>query len=161
MIRLIRCDDRLIHGQCMTKIVQEYFIKCIIVVDDFTATNSVMKLVFEKAVPPSMKANVYTVLESYEPIRKAVSDSQNTLVLFRSPVIYKSLMENVDDLPKIMNIGPVAKKPGAQEVNTGTYLSKEDICAIESLVQNDVDVFFQIVPGEKKLSWDDVKKKLK
>ena len=39
MINLIRCDDRLIHGQCMTRLVQHYFIKNIIVIDEFTATN--------------------------------------------------------------------------------------------------------------------------
>ena len=40
MINLIRCDDRLIHGQCMTRLVQHYFIKNIIVIDEFTATNT-------------------------------------------------------------------------------------------------------------------------
>ena len=39
MINLIRCDDRLIHGQCMTRLVQHYFIKNIIVIDEFTPTN--------------------------------------------------------------------------------------------------------------------------
>ena len=34
MINLIRCDDRLIHGQCMTRLVQHYFIKNIIVIDE-------------------------------------------------------------------------------------------------------------------------------
>ena len=43
MINLIRCDDRLIHGQCMTRLVQHYFIKNIIVIDEFTATNPTMK----------------------------------------------------------------------------------------------------------------------
>ena len=41
MLTLIRCDDRLIHGQCMTVIVKDYDIERILVVDDFTATNPI------------------------------------------------------------------------------------------------------------------------
>ena len=41
MISLVRCDDRLIHGQCMTKIVKDYDIKKIMVIDEFTALNPV------------------------------------------------------------------------------------------------------------------------
>ena len=43
MISLVRCDDRLIHGQCMTVIVKAYDIQEIIVVDQFTATNAVLE----------------------------------------------------------------------------------------------------------------------
>lgn len=49
MLTLIRCDDRLIHGQCMTVIVKAYDIEEIIVVDNFTATNSVLKTVFQNS----------------------------------------------------------------------------------------------------------------
>ena len=59
MLTLIRCDDRLIHGQCMTVIVKAYDIEEIIVVDNFTATNSVLKTVFRTAVPPHMKADAW------------------------------------------------------------------------------------------------------
>ena len=58
MICLVRCDDRLIHGQCMTVIVKAYDIQEIIVVDEFTATNAILKTVFKTAVPPSMKADI-------------------------------------------------------------------------------------------------------
>ncbi len=41
MISLIRCDERLIHGQCMQFIVSDYSIKRILVVDNATAMNPV------------------------------------------------------------------------------------------------------------------------
>ena len=47
MINLIRCDDRLIHGQCMTRLVQHYKINHIIVVDEFTANDPTMKMVIK------------------------------------------------------------------------------------------------------------------
>ena len=49
MINLIRCDDRLIHGQCMTRLVQHYFIKNIIVIQFILQAGNIMSIGFEKA----------------------------------------------------------------------------------------------------------------
>lgn len=161
MINLVRCDDRLIHGQCMTRIVQHYFIKEILVVDEFTATNPIMKMVFEKVVPPSMKAYVFTVQQSISKILEAMTNEVGTLILFRSPLVYKNLLEMIPDLPKIVNIGPVAKRNGSQEVNTGTYLTSEDFQVLDWLNQHGVELFFQVVPDQKKFGWEEAKKKYK
>lgn len=160
MINLIRCDDRLIHGQCMTKIVQHYFIKQIIVVDDFTATNSVLKLVFEKAVPPSMKASVYTVDQCAEAISAAIENNIETLILFRSPLVAESLYDLIDNLPKTFMIGPISKKAGGKEANFGTYLIPSEIEALERMVSKDIIPYFQILPEQKRFEWNDVKPKL-
>ena len=60
MIKLIRSDDRLIHGQCVTQIVKLYAIQHILVIDDFTATNPFLKRIFEKAVPSNITAEALT-----------------------------------------------------------------------------------------------------
>ena len=91
MISLVRCDDRLIHGQCMTVIVKAYDIQEIIVVDQFTATNAVLKTVFKTAVPPSMKADVFTVPDALPKIREALDNNVRTMVLMKSPVVYVEL----------------------------------------------------------------------
>ncbi|MEG1462889.1 MAG: PTS sugar transporter subunit IIB [Anaerorhabdus sp.] len=160
MINLVRCDDRLIHGQCMTKIVQHFFIKEIIVIDDFTANNAVLKLVFEKAVPPSMKAAVYRIDNCEEAIRSSITNDIGTLILFRSPLIAEKLYDLIDELPKTFMIGPVAKKAGGKEANFGTYLSKEEIESLARMVDKNIEPYFQILPEQKRFNWDDVKGKL-
>ena len=47
MIVFIRCDDRLIHGQCQTKIIPLNKITRVIGVDDATAANPMLKRIFE------------------------------------------------------------------------------------------------------------------
>lgn len=160
MINLVRCDDRLIHGQCMTKIVQHYFIKQIIVVDDFTAKNAVLKLVFEKAVPPSMKASVYTIDDCEEAIRSAIDSNVETLILFRSPLVVEKIYEKVENLTKTFMIGPISKKKGGKEANFGTYLLPEEIESLTRMVSNNIIPYFQILPEQKRFEWNDVKTKL-
>jgi len=55
VIVLVRCDDRLIHGQCMTVLVKGNQIERIIVVDNLTASNSILRSVFKAAVPADMR----------------------------------------------------------------------------------------------------------
>ena len=106
MINLIRCDDRLIHGQCMTRLVQHYFIKNIIVIDEFTATNPTMKYVVEKIAMPGMKNEVYTVDQAADPIREAINSKVGTMIVFRFPAIARTLFDQVPELPKSLMIGP-------------------------------------------------------
>jgi len=37
MIKLVRCDDRMIHGQCIVRVIGDFQIERIIGVDNFTA----------------------------------------------------------------------------------------------------------------------------
>ena len=123
MINLIRCDDRLIHGQCMTRLVQHFGIKHIIVVDDFTAKDPTMKAVIQMIAMPGMKNEAVTVEDSIEPIQKAIKDKVGTMIVFRFPMIAKTLFDQIDNLPKSLMIGPVQKQTDqAVTVQAGTYL---------------------------------------
>jgi len=163
MINLIRNDDRLIHGQCMTTLVQYFKIKHIIVVDDITATNPTLRMVIKMIALPGMVNEVFTVADSIEPIKKAVKDDVSTMVVFRFPSIAKQLFDSIDDLPKSLMVGPVQKQTAdAVEVNIGSFISKADGEILRYLHdEKGVDVHFQITPAMKRISWTDAAKSLK
>lgn len=163
MINLIRNDDRLIHGQCMTTLVQYYKIKHIIVVDDTTATNPTLKMVIKMIALPGMVNEAFTVEEAFEPIRKAITDNVSTMVVFRFPSVAKALFDQIPELPKSLMIGPVQKQTDdAVEVNIGSFISKADGEILRYLHdEKGVDVHFQITPSMKRISWQDAAKSLK
>lgn len=163
MINLIRCDDRLIHGQCMVRLIPDFKIKHIIVIDDFTASNPTMKMVIEKIAMPGIKNEVFTVANAVEPIQKAMADNVGTMIVFRFPEIAKELFDKIADLPKSLMVGPVQKQSDdAVQVNIGTFLNTTQFTALKYL-KNDksVDVYFQTVPEMKKVSWEEVEKHFK
>ena len=84
MITLIRCDERLIHGQCMQFIITDNAITRIIVVDDATAKNSLLRSIFTNAVPANITANVYTIAESLDVIRDSMTNDVKTLLLMKT-----------------------------------------------------------------------------
>ena len=161
MISLIRNDDRLIHGQCMTRLVQHFKLAHIIVIDDMTATNSILKMVFEKSAMPGMKINVYTHDACAEPIKEAMQDNVSTMIVFRFPTTAKVIFDKVPDLPKSVMVGPCQMRDGCKTVQNGTYVSPEEIEVIRELVEDrGIDVYFQTIPDMPRLSWNDVKGKL-
>ena len=159
----VRVDDRLIHGQCMVRLIPYFKIKHIIVVDDFTASNPTMKMVVEKIAMPGIKNEVFTVATAIEPIQKAISDDVGTMIVFRFPEIAKELFDKVADLPKSLMVGPVQKQTDdAIQVNIGTFLNSTQFSSL-SYIKNEknVDVYFQTVPDMKKVSWEEVEKHYK
>ena len=159
MINLIRCDDRLIHGQCMTILVQHFKIKHIIVIDEFTATNSIMKMVIEKAAMPGMVNEAHTLASAIEPIKKAINDNVGTMIVFRFPTIAKDLFDTIDDLPKTLMVGPVQKRPDAMTICDGTYVNSSEIEVFKYLDNKGIEIYFQAVPDNKRIDWSDIKGK--
>ncbi|MGI6510218.1 MAG: PTS system mannose/fructose/N-acetylgalactosamine-transporter subunit IIB [Erysipelotrichaceae bacterium] len=161
LISLVRNDDRLIHGQCMVRLVQHFKLSRIIVVDDMTATNSILKMVFEKAAMPGMTINVYTHENCIEPIKAAIVDNVSTMVVFRFPTTAKVLFDKIPDLPKHIMVGPCQMRPGCKTVMDGCYVSEEEIKVLKELAEErGVEVYFQAVPDMQRLDWKDVKNKL-
>lgn len=157
MIVLVRCDDRLIHGQCMTVLVKGNRIEQIIVVDNLTASNSILRSVFKAAVPADMRAGVYTVDEAAPLIREAMGNSTRTLVLMKSPETYRDLLDRVDGLPLELNVGPMSKRKGTTEVHAAAHLLPVEAQAVRDVVARGARVYFQQVPSQPVIEWDDVK----
>lgn len=159
MLTLIRCDDRLIHGQCMTVIIKEFNIERIVVVDDVTASNPVLKTVFKTAVPPSMSADVFTVAECIGEVKTAMENTVKTMLLMKTPEVYREIQKQVEGLPKELVIGPMSSRKGTTPVNRNTNLLPQEAEAIRELTVMGVHVYFQQVPAEKRIEWDEVKDK--
>ena len=159
MIALVRCDDRLIHGQCMTVIVKEYDIKEIIVVDNFTATNAVLKTVFRSAVPSNMKADVFTVTDSIPKIKEALGNDVRTMVLMKSPIVYLELLKAMDDLPKELNVGPMTNRKGSTSITPAINLMPDEAEAVKEAVGMGAHIYFRQVPEQPLVEWEQVKDK--
>lgn len=157
MIKLIRNDDRLIHGQCVTQIIQTYDIKDIIVVDDYTASNPVMKRIFQMAVPQGIKAYPVTVEQSVAKIEEAKTNSRNTLILMRTPDILYRLMQKIDGLPKEFNIASVAPAAGKTEITNFAYFSEAEMDAVKKMDEMGVHIYLQLIPSKPRVEWSSIK----
>lgn len=157
-ITLLRCDDRLIHGQCIVKVLNDCSIEHIILVDAFTASSPVLKNIYKMAVPPNVEIDVLLPDEAIKKIEEYALKQDKTLVLVKDPIVALQLQKNTEALPKSLNIGPMSNRQDSIKATYYSYLLQKEIDACEELSMLGIQVFFRQVPGEKELSWMDAKK---
>jgi len=161
MIKLIRSDDRMIHGQCIVRVLADFSITRIIAIDDFTATNAMLKRIFELAMPPQIKGGIYTVDEAIAQATNQVTGPDNTLILLKSPLTAKRLFEEVAGLPPAFNIGPLSNRPETQKATRYAYLNIEEYQTIEQLAERGVRVYFNQVIDQPTTEWVEICKNIK
>ena len=151
--KYIRVDDRLIHGQIITQWTKYLNINVIIVIDDKTAKNSVLKKNMSMSVPQNYKTIICSIDEAKEIIEKYDNTNSNVLVIVRFPEMLNKIA-SYGTKPEIINIGNVSKKDGSVfEVTHNVFLTKTDIEVIEELFKNNYKITFQLVPDTSKITW--------
>ena len=157
MIQLIRSDERLIHGQCMTQIVRTYDIQEIIVIDDATAENTLLKRIFTMAVPKNMKAQVFTFNDSVAKVEEALTNSVKTLVLMKTPVPMVQLLQKIPGLNKELNIASLSQRKNiglCVEIVPATYFT------VEELTEAGVRVWLQMIPNSTRTEWTEIRERI-
>lgn len=161
MITFMRSDDRLIHGQVQTKIIPMYDINRVIAIDDPTASDPMLKKIFEMAAPQGVRATVSTFEDAAVSIGKCIVNSRKTLILARRPSAFVQVYEHFGDLPKELNVANIPHMGEAVQIAHDIWLNREEINAVRKLAAMGVRIHFQLYPGMQGSScwWEDVKDK--
>ncbi|MCG0276653.1 MAG: PTS sugar transporter subunit IIB [Thermosediminibacteraceae bacterium] len=163
MVKLIRVDDRLIHGQIITKWIRYCDITAIVAVDDETAKNPVLKSIATMAVPRGINCYVCKTEEAKNVI-DSIENKENVMIVVRFPKIACELIELGIETPRL-NIGNVSKKAGDQkvyEITHNIFITEEDVNYLNKLEENKgVNIDFQLLPETPIYLWSKVKSNLK
>lgn len=148
MIVFIRCDDRLIHGQCQTKIIPLNKITRVIGVDDPTAANPMLKRIFEMAAPQGVKVTVHSLANALTPIRKCMINDKRTLIITRRPSTLLKIYKEIPDLMKTINVANMPKEKDGFWVRRDIWVNEEELAALKELDQLGAVIQFQQFPGD-------------
>ena len=163
MITFIRSDDRLIHGQCQTKIIPMNGINRVIGVDDPTASNPMLKKIFEMAAPSGVKVTVHTFNDALTPISKCIVNDKKTLIIARRPSTLLKIYEKFPELKNVaLDIANIPKEADTDVlVRRDCYVNATEAAAMNALDDLGVSVYFQQFPGDggDVVYWKDVKNK--
>lgn len=147
MIKLIRCDERLIHGQTMQYVMPENQIQSVYIIDDIIAKNKILATIYTKAVGANIKCKVYSANGFKEIAEDVIQDDQKTLIIMKYPRIANELFKNIEGLPKELNIGAqigattgekIVKIPGADYA----IMREIDAEAVKEMDSNGIRVYF-------------------
>ena len=148
MIVFIRSDDRLIHGQCQTKIIPLNGINRVNGVDDETASNSTLKKIFEMAAPTGVKCTVHTFEDSLTPIRKCMVNQKRTLIITRRPSTILKLYEQIPDLYKKVNVANIPQVGEGFFARRDIWITPDQFEALKKMDDMGVEIQFEQFPGD-------------
>jgi PTS system mannose-specific IIB component len=157
-INLARIDDRLIHGQVMTKWSKGLGTNALFVIDNPTAKDSFMKDIFMMSAANSgMTIKVFSTDEAVEYWNKSNFEKYKAILLFKNTATVKEVVDK--GLPiKRLNVGGIAKTKEAKFVIPSVGLKTTDVEILKELDSKGIEVFFQTVPDTKSVSFNDAMK---
>lgn len=157
-IRLLRIDDRLIHGQVATTWAKSTGISRIIVVSDQVATNPLQKILLKHAAPPEIKAHVISVSKLIEIANHPLMKDVKVMLLFTNPTDVMDSYKNGIRFEEV-NIGGMKFTEGKQMITHFVSVDQEDISAFQYLDAKGIELEIRKVPGDRKQLVMDVLKK--
>lgn len=160
-INLARVDDRLIHGQVMTKWSKGFGTNAIYVVDDETAADDFMKSIYVSTnTTAELKINVFTADEVVKKWKDDKFENDNVILLFKKISTAEQCINNGLEITEL-NIGGIAKKGDAKFVNSAVGLNVANAEVLKKINDQGIKVYFQIVPDSSSTSLEAALRKLK
>lgn len=149
-INVFRIDDRLIHGQIVTKWIKEANAKMIMVVDDKAASDKTQQMILKFAVPSGIKLEI---LNKEDAIKRVKEDHSNinVLMLVRNPKEANALLEMGMPVDHVIvgNISNSKSVVGRVKLLDYIYVEPDDVAAIRSMHEKGIRLEVKAIPEEK------------
>ncbi|MFQ6579919.1 PTS sugar transporter subunit IIB [Enterococcus casseliflavus] len=147
-IALLRIDDRLVHGQVVTKWLQESGAKKIVIVDDVLATNAYLSKVYKMAAPQGIDVDTYSAADFVQQVQSDTFGEVPLLVLLKSVESLKKIFDHGFFTSKVQ-IGGVGASAGKKLVYHTIAMNLEEAKVLQGLSEKGVEIYFQRVPDDR------------
>lgn len=151
-LRLVRVDDRLIHGQVVAIWLKTLGAKRIIIVDDRTANDDFLREVIELAAPAGVALEIHPVAAGAERVKEASRADEPVFVLMRSPITALALREAGVEFD-VLNVGGIGAGPDRKPLYRNISASQAELEAMRRLEQMGTQVELRIVAGDKPVAF--------
>lgn len=157
-IRLVRIDDRLIHGQVATVWTRLSKAERIIVISDEVARDHLRKTLLRQVAPPGVKVNVIPVEKFIEIYFDDTHNKFRALLLFTNPTDVARIVQSGVQIDSV-NIGSMSYSDGKKMITNAVAVDKRDIQAFEYLNYKGIHLDIRKVVADNKLDLMQVLKK--
>lgn len=150
MIKLLRVDDRLLHGQVAFSWTRNLSATDIIIANDDLSKDEFQKMTLKLAKPRGTSLQILNLNESKTIIKKHENSKNNVIVIINN---LKDAKEIIDDASfiKSLNLGGLRERGGAKRFTGSITLTPDDIEICNTLLEKEIEVEIRQVPEEKKI----------
>lgn len=148
MIKLIRIDDRLVHGQVALVWTPALAVDCLLVANDKVATDDFLKMTLGFAKPASAKLLIKSIEDTISFLKAPESQNLKVLVLINCVQDACTLSEA---LPiHSINFGGLRTRESSRNISKAITLTVADIKIIQRMLDKGIELEIRQIPSDKK-----------
>jgi mannose/fructose/N-acetylgalactosamine-specific phosphotransferase system component IIB len=147
-LRLVRIDDRLIHGQVVAVWLRALGAQRIVIVDDASARDPFMSEVLTLAAPQGVPVEVHGVAEGAVRLIELARTPEPVMVLARSPRTILGLRQAGVPI-EVVDLGGMGSGPGRRRLHKTISASPDELRELRELEQLGTRVEVQIVADDR------------
>lgn len=159
-IKMLRIDDRLIHGQVAAVWTKQAGIEQIIIVNDEVAKDSLQQSVQKMAAPSNVRVSIFAVDEFIHVLKQQTPIKRDTMILFTNPLdVIKTINEGGKIVDTII-VGGMRSKEGRAMINKSVYVNEAEDDAFKQLMQAGIQVILRAVPTDSAVRYEKTERKV-
>jgi fructoselysine and glucoselysine-specific PTS system IIB component len=147
MIKLVRIDDRLVHGQVAFTWVPAVGADCLIVANDKAATDEFLKMTLGLAKPPNTKLVIKSLRDTATILNDEKYRNLKILVLVNSVDDAHKLSGSVSTITSI-NFGGIRAREGSRLISKAIAITESDIILIKQMLDRGIELEVRQVPTD-------------
>ena len=155
MLKIVRLDDRLVHGQIINNWCTSEDITEIMVVNADVYENEMRKTIISMSVPDNINiifCNVEEALEVFEEECKY----ENLMMVFENPFEIYDFIEKCGKIKRV-NIGGMSFKNGKKRIATAVYVNDSELEVLRKIEKKNVELEIRLLPTDRSINFSKIK----
>ncbi len=151
MIKMVRVDHRLLHGQVAFAWTKTLGVDCILIANDEVAKDTLRMGALRMAAPSGVKLVIKSMEDSVANMKAGKTDKYNLFILLESIEDAYRLTEEVPEI-KFINLGGIKSASDKRQISKAIFVSDKDCDLLRKMNDKDVKLEIRMVPDEKPLN---------
>lgn len=147
MIKLVRVDHRLLHGQVAFSWTKVLGTDCILIANDAVATDQLRMSALRMAKPDGVKLVIKNIADSIKALNSGVTDKYKLMIIVETIDDIYRLTNEVKSISTV-NLGGAKSYDDTKQISKAFFVSKKDIEQIYAMKSHGIELTVQMVPDE-------------
>lgn len=150
MVKLVRVDHRLLHGQVVFIWTASIGVDCILIANDDVANDPIQKGILKLSQPTGVKLIFKSVKDSIEALNSGITGKYNLMIITSNVDDGYELASKVEQI-RSLNLGNVKLRENTHNLSKLVHVTDEEEKKLKALAAAGIEVEIRAVPNDDKI----------
>lgn len=150
MIKCLRVDHRLLHGQVAFSWTSYLNADCILIANDDVMNDQLRKMSIKMAKPQGVKLVLKNIEDSIKAINSGVTDKYDLFIVVESIADAYEIITKTKNIQSL-NLGGTKVRDGSRNISKAINILESEEEQIKELIKMGIEVEIRMVPNDNKI----------